>query len=772
MTAKRVIAALAVIFALAHVPFLAGSLEDIDSVNFALGLRHFDVAQHRPHPPGYPVYIALGKVAKAIAGLGVDAPESSIEAKALSAMSLLGALLAIACLYALFAALDDKTNELDVAAVGATAITATCPLFWYLAVRPMSDLPGLAAGLAAQACLLIAWSKQRPGAGGDKRLSPELTAASGRMIVIGAFLAALSIGLRSQTLWYTFPLLLLVIVDRIGRGAAGAMIGGGIMFVVGGLLWGIPLLIASGGLNTYLAALGGQAGEDFTSGEMLYQTPNARAGAFALLRTFVYPWDSTPLATVVLVLAALGIVQLLLRDRRSLIALAALAGPYLAFHLVFQDTSFVRYSLPILPAVAFLAVRGVALVSVPAVPIAAAMVSIAGAAIASPVLVAYASTPAPAVRAVAAMNAEATTAHPGALAMHQTFVRPLEAEGVSVKPQLPSPPRREWLELEKYWKEGHRDPVWFLADPMRSDLALIDPASRRDVTPFDWPLVTRPAFGGLRPSAVRWYRMPLPGWFAETGWALTPETAGIARVMGRGPHLGPITTMVRRRPDAARLMIGGRNLGASTDPPVRFTMLIDGVDFEQWDAAPGFFLKVFEIPAGRLQGTGEWATVTVQSTPLSGTAAVPTSVEQFDLQNADALMWAYGDGWQEAEFNQSLGVWRWTSERATLRIIGPPRAVRITITVESPLRYFDEAPLVRAKAGNKELAVSTIGQARDWMFDVPAEALADSDGSVTIETDKTFVPAERGNAADHRRLGLRVFAISVANSLTSAENPR
>ena len=44
----------------AHLPFLAPSLEDIDSINFALGLRDFDVAQHQPHPPGYPVYIALG----------------------------------------------------------------------------------------------------------------------------------------------------------------------------------------------------------------------------------------------------------------------------------------------------------------------------------------------------------------------------------------------------------------------------------------------------------------------------------------------------------------------------------------------------------------------------------------------------------------------------------------------------------------------------------------------------------------------------------------
>ena len=136
------------------------------------------------------------------------------------------------------------------------------------------------------------------------------------------------------------------------------------MFVAGGLAWGIPLLIASGGLNAYLAALGTQAGEDFAAGEMLYLNPNPRAAAFALLRTFVHPWDSTVARRPsVLVLAAAGLVQLLWRDRRSLAAVIAIAGPYLVFHLLFQDTSFIRYALPLVPVVAFLAVRGVSLVS-------------------------------------------------------------------------------------------------------------------------------------------------------------------------------------------------------------------------------------------------------------------------------------------------------------------------------------------------------------------------------------------------------------------------
>ena len=769
MTPRRSLAALALVFALAHVPFLAASLEDIDSVNFALGVRDFNVAEHRPHPPGYPVYIALGKTATAIVGALTASAPSATEARALSMLSLVAGLVAIAGLYGVFACLNTRTDAastpwttLDLGAFAATAITVSCPLFWYLAVRPMSDLPGLAFAIVAQACLVLAFWWQAPAPDGDRRLGPAPTAASGRMIVIGALLAALSIGMRSQTAWLTVPLLVLVLFDRVGRGVAGAMIGGGIMFVAGGLAWGIPLLVASGGLNAYLAALGTQAGEDFAAGEMLYLNPTPRNAAFALLRTFVHPWDSNALAAVMLVLAAAGLVQLLLHDRRALAATLALAVPYLFFHLVFQDTSFVRYALPIVPAVAFLAVRGVTLVAERAVPIVAAAISIWAVAIASPVLVAYAAEPSPTVRVIEAITAEARTTPPGALAMHQTFKRPLEAEEIPIKTQLPSPPRREWLELGKYWKEGHTETLWFLADPMRSDVALIDPMSRRDAIDFQWPLVARPAFGGMRPSSVRWLRMPAPGWFAEEGWSLTPETSGMSRLMGKEPHHGPIAAMVRRRPGAARVLVGGRNLAGPNDPAARFVLAIDEVPLQQWDAPPGFFLQVFDIPEGRLKGDGLLARLTIQSSSVSGTAVIPTAIEQFDIQNPDTVMWGYDTGWQEAEYNPTLGVWRWSSDRATLRIAGPPVPVRVTLSVESPVTYYGEPATVRMRAGAREIAVLTVGNSQDLTFDVPADALAAAGGLLTIETDKTFVPAERDGSADYRRLGLRVFGVAVS----------
>jgi hypothetical protein len=592
------------------------------------------------------------------------------------------------------------------------------------------------------------------------------------MIVIGALLSAISIGVRSQTVWFTVPLLLLVLLDRIGRGVAGAILGSAISFLLGALAWGVPLIIASGGLSSYLAALGSQAGEDFAAGEMLYLNPTPRNAAFALVRTFVHPWDSPALATVVLALAAFGFVQVAWRERRAMAAVLAMTAPYLLFHLVFQDTSFVRYALPIIPPIAFLAARGVALASELAAPMVAAAISIWSVAVSSPVLVAYAADASPTVRVIAAMQAEAARQRPGALALHQTFRRPLEAEQVGIEPLLASPPRQEWLEWARYWRDGHTEPLWMLADPVRSDLALVDPQSRRDVTDIQWPLVARPAFGGMRPSAVRWYRLPAPGWFVEEGWALTPETAGMAGVMGKGPSIAPITAWVRRRSDAARLLIGGRNLAPASHPAARFRVSIDNTPFQEFEAAPGFFLQVFDIPAGRLTGDGAFAQMTVQAEPVNGGASLPTAIEQFDVQNTDTLMWGFDTGWYEAEYSQALGVWRWSSNKSTLRLVGPARPIRLILPLENPMRYFDRAPHVRVMAGEREVASTTVSDTKAWTVDVPADALAAAGGLLTIETDETFVPAERGGPPDFRRLGLRIFAVQVQNSLTPGEANR
>jgi hypothetical protein len=777
VTPTRLLGALALAVALAHLPFLPSTLEDIDSVNFALGVRDFDVAQHRPHPPGYPLYIAAGKAAvAALDAVGTHESRSALEARALALLSVIAAAALVFLLYRVFVCLappgDDRLrapwHALDAPSMAAVALTLSCPLLWYLAARPMSDLPGLMFVAASQACLMLAWWRQAPSADGDRRMTPAGLAASGRMIVAGACLAGLAIGLRVQTGVLTLPLLGLVLIDRIGRGVAGAVIGASLTFAIGAVAWGVPLLVASGGLDAYMAALGTQAAEDFAGVQMLYLTPTPRLAAFAIMHTLVDPWDSWPLALVVLVLAALGAVALALRDRRALLVIAAMVGPYTLYHLLLQDTEFIRYAAPLVPAVSYLAVRGLVWIRPAAAVPAAGVLSIWSIAVAAPVLAQYGRESAPASRAVAAMNAEWRSVRPEALAMHQTYQRPLEAEDVAVSPQLPSPPRNEWLELVRFWNEGHQGTVWFLADPRRTDLSLVDPKARRDATDFLWSPASRLAFGGSRPAAARWIRIPAPGWFAEEGWALTPETAGIAHGRGRGPSLGPITARVRRRPGPVRVLIGGRNL--SPDADATMVLAVDGAALDEWIVKPGFFLRTVELPAGRLEGSGPLAALTIESFGLSRDVPGPTTaVEQFDLQDPPSIMWGYDEGWYEAEFVPGLGVWRWTSNRAALRVAGGPVRLRVTLSVESPLRYFDLPVRARAMAGARELSSTTlglsgeraIGATEDWSFEVTPDELAAAGGRVTIETDHTFVPAERGGSPDRRRLALRVFGVTI-----------
>src|SRR6186713_3479605 len=88
---------LAALYLLAHLPFLAPSLEDYDSINFGLALHEYDIAKAQPHPPGYPVYIAAGRAVLAVLRVlspGLDSIRA--DAMALSGLSAITGALALA----------------------------------------------------------------------------------------------------------------------------------------------------------------------------------------------------------------------------------------------------------------------------------------------------------------------------------------------------------------------------------------------------------------------------------------------------------------------------------------------------------------------------------------------------------------------------------------------------------------------------------------------------------------------------------------------------
>lgn len=332
--------------------------------------------------------------------------------------------------------------------------------------------------------------------------------------------------------------------------------------------------------------------------------------------------------------------------------------------------------------------------------------------------------------------------------------RPLLWEQARVPPfaaHLPAPPKHEWLESVKYWSGGGQAPVWFLADPPRSDLRLIDPHALRLVEAFRWPFDASALLGGVRPNVMDFYEIRRPGWFAGEGWALTPETAGVARDEGKGPGREPIRAWVRRREGAATLMIGGRKLSGAAPTPV--TVAIDGRPVWTAPVSPGFFLHFIPLPAGTLTGTGDYAVLTVSA----GTDEV--AIEQFDLQDPDIPVYGYGDGWLELEYNPATGrLWRWTTEQAVLRAVAPPGA-RV-LHLEGEFETSAATAHVTVRAGARVLAEHDVPRQFTVDIPIPADAIvAGGETALTITSDQWYVPAETNwrPTEDRRHLALRVF---------------
>ena len=147
---RKQLAALAVLFLLAHLVSLPPTLEDIDSINFALGVRDFDVARHQPHPPGYPVFIALGEALD-----GVLQRWPAFRRRPCGASRCWSALAGAALVPLLFA-LFRRCPTSQSLAWWAMAVAVCSPLFWFTALRPLSDMTGLALAVAAQVLLISA----------------------------------------------------------------------------------------------------------------------------------------------------------------------------------------------------------------------------------------------------------------------------------------------------------------------------------------------------------------------------------------------------------------------------------------------------------------------------------------------------------------------------------------------------------------------------------------------------------------------------------------
>jgi len=199
-------------------PYRARMLYNWDAVQFALALREFDVAKHQPHPPGYLLYVALGRL------LNTSLGDPNL---AYVTLAMLFSAATTFTIYWLARALHDR-----VTAAAAATLLAVSPLFWFY------GSVGLTYAGEAFGAALVAWF-----AWGALQGKP-------RALYAGALALGLVGGIRPSVLVLLFPLWLscAVVGLRSVRRLALALV------VLGGavLSWLLPMLWLSGGLEAYV----------------------------------------------------------------------------------------------------------------------------------------------------------------------------------------------------------------------------------------------------------------------------------------------------------------------------------------------------------------------------------------------------------------------------------------------------------------------------------------------------------------------------------------
>lgn len=348
-----------------------------DELLFALAVDEFAPLAHHPHPPGYPLVAALGKLFAVVAG----EPFAALVA------------LAVVSTAVSFPALVDAFRRLAAPLGPAADRTAVAgALFFHLSPAmlvqgplPMSDPPALAfLSLALAAAARLA-----------ERGQPGGRSAAGLALALGLSAAA-AVGCRPQLAVPVLPFLLAALAPPAARGRRAL---GAAAFAAGVAAWLVPLVGATGGPHGFLDYQLGHA-DTIAEHELAAWRTHWPAPRLAA-RFAAHAWGTRATALPVLALAVTGAAVLVRRRAAAALPLAALAGAQLLFCLIaLEPADGVRYSLPAQLAVAFAGAAGAAAVAERLrrpwlAPVAVAALAAGGALYAWPLLAARASGPAP-----------------------------------------------------------------------------------------------------------------------------------------------------------------------------------------------------------------------------------------------------------------------------------------------------------------------------------------------------------------------------------------
>src|SRR5438128_7806150 len=212
--------ALSLLTILSRLPFRARMLYNWDAVQFALALREYDVSKHQPHPPGYILYVGLGRIVNA--WLGDPAAAYALLAVVFSGLTTF-------VVFYLAREVYDRAT-----ALAAATLLAVSPLFWFYGAV------GLTYAGEALCASTVAYFAFRALRGSET----DAWLAAGYLGLAG--------GVRQSILLLLLPLWLGATIVGIRR-LRTVVVGVGII-AVAVMAWFVPMIWLTGGLDRYLAA--------------------------------------------------------------------------------------------------------------------------------------------------------------------------------------------------------------------------------------------------------------------------------------------------------------------------------------------------------------------------------------------------------------------------------------------------------------------------------------------------------------------------------------
>lgn len=190
--------------------FLSPWLEDWDSVQFAMALHNFSIVDHQPHPPGYPLYILIGKLFYFVL---------RDDTKALTTLSAFFGSLIIIPFYYLVKNMFNKTT-----AILAAILFLSTPIEWTLSEVALTNIPGLFM-LLIVAYLLYTWVN------------------NSKLLVFACIFAGLALGFRFTEFPVIAGFLILVFIKQKNL---KYMVFCFTAFLLGITLWILPLALITG----------------------------------------------------------------------------------------------------------------------------------------------------------------------------------------------------------------------------------------------------------------------------------------------------------------------------------------------------------------------------------------------------------------------------------------------------------------------------------------------------------------------------------------------